>query len=92
MTTTKEEDLVIGTLPEGVEEQTEEVDWEVYDYVDRQLLGGACEGLTAVEGLNAMTSADSRRINRIKKRCIAMIDFYIGELYNMTFDKDEDDN
>ena len=86
----KEDDLILGTPSEdGV---TEEFDTEFYDYDDIQMLAVACEALGSVEGINAMTAADTKRITRIKKKCLRMIDFYVGELYDMTFDKDETDN
>lgn len=86
---TKEEDLILG--PE-TGEPVEELEFEMDIPDDIQMLMAACEALGSVEGINAMTSADTRRITRIKKKCLRMIDFYVGELYDMTFDKDETDN
>lgn len=86
---TKEEDLILGD-PEA--DHSEELDAEFYDYSDIEMLMAACEALNSVEGVNAMTAADNKRITRIKKKCLRMINFYVGELYDMTFDKDETDN
>jgi hypothetical protein len=81
-----EEDLILGT-PDG--EYTEEMETEFYDYDDVQMLLAACEALGSVEGINAMTAADTKRMTRIKKKCLRMIDFYINELYELTFDDDD---
>lgn len=80
-----EEDLILGE-----DTGAEELETEFYDYDDIQMLAAACEALTSVEGINAMTAADNKRLTRIKKKAISMIDFYIGELYDMTFDKDDE--
>jgi len=85
---TKEEDLILGD-PEA--EHDEELEAEFYDYDDIQMLVAACEALGSVEGINAMTAADNKRITRIKRKCLRMIDFYVNELYELTFD-DEDNN
>jgi hypothetical protein len=88
----KEEDLILQSSKATEEDLGEEMDAEFYDYDDIQMLVAACEGLAAVEGINAMTAADNKRITRVKRKCLRMIDFYVGELYDMTFDKDEADN
>ena len=87
---TKEDDLILGSP--SSEGEVEELDCEFYDYSDIEMLMAACEALNSVEGVNAMTAADNKRITRIKKKCLRMINFYVGELYDMTFDKDETDN
>jgi hypothetical protein len=87
-----EEDLIIGKDPPEEEVVTEEIEAEFYDYDDIQMIAAACDALNSVESINAMTAADTKRIARIKRKCIAIIDFYIAELYDLTFDKDETNN
>ena len=82
-----EEDLVIG------DEVTEdvEVEAEFYEYDDAQIISAACTALDSVEAINAMTAADQKRINRVKKKCLRLIEYHIGELYDLTFTKEDDE-
>lgn len=83
-----EEDLVIGSSDEM---EYEEIESEFYEYDDMQMIVAACEALNTVESINTMTAADQKRVNRIKRKCLRLIEFHIGELYDITFDKNDDD-
>lgn len=81
----EEEDLIIGE-----ESEEEEYDVEYYDYDDIQLIVAACDALNTVESINAMTAADQKRVNRIKRKCLRLIEHHISEIYSLTFDKNDD--
>jgi hypothetical protein len=87
-----EENLVIGKELPPEEAAAEELEVEFYEYDDVQIIVAACTALDSVEAINPMTAADNKRVARIKRKCISMIDFYIGELYDLTIDKDEANN
>lgn len=86
----KEEDLIIGPEGEGEGEEIE-LESEFYEYDDVQMIVAACDALNTVESINVMTAAGQKRIDRIKRKALRLIEHHLGELYDLTFNKKEDD-
>lgn len=81
-----EEDLVIGTPVDG----EEEVEMEFEDCPSAtEMIAAAFYAIDAVESMNTMTTADTKRKKRIMRKSIAIMDYCITELYDLLFDDDE---
>lgn len=78
-----EEDLILG---EGESEQIEFVEMS-----DAEYIAAACNALSAVEACNPMTDSDTRRVKRIQRKALAIIDHCLGEMYKEIFDDSSED-
>lgn len=78
-----EDDLIIG--PEG----EEEIDFMAYSDLD--YITAAHAALSSVEGANPMTMEDQKRVRRITRKALAIIDHCLGEMYNELFDDKSED-
>jgi hypothetical protein len=84
-----EKDLYLG----GNLEDEEEYEYEDLDY--SEYIQAATNALSSVESLTPLTKEDSKKIKRIKRKSIAIIDYSINELYSSLFgeeDKEEDND
>lgn len=75
-----EEDLIIG------EEKADEPEVEFITVSDTEYILAASQALDAVEAANPLTNEDSRRIKRIQRKALAIIDHCISEMYKEIFD------
>ena len=50
----------------------------------------SCNALGAIESLDAYTAADKARLNRIKRKCLRILDSMVGEMYDELFEEDEE--
>ena len=87
----KENDLIIGEVKP--EEESEGVEIEIMPASDYEYLMSAVNAFECVEGSNPITKQDQARVNRIKKKSLAIIDYVIGVMHDELFDeeKEEDD-
>jgi hypothetical protein len=51
----------------------------------------ACYALATVETINTMTASDTAKVNRIKRKCLKIIDELVCEMFDELHEKDEDD-
>ena len=51
----------------------------------------ACNALSTVECINAMTAADEARVKRIVKKCLRILDSMVGEMYEELFEAEDED-
>lgn len=51
----------------------------------------ACNALNSTESIDAMTASDKARLNRIRRKCLKILDSMVGEMYDELFDQDEED-
>lgn len=87
----KENDLIIGEVKP---EDEEGVEIEILPASDYEYLMSAVNAFECVEGSNPITQDAQRRVNRIKRKSLAIIDYVIGVMYDELFDeekKEEDD-
>ena len=47
--------------------------------------------LMAIDGIDAMTAADKVRLNRIKRKCLLILDSMVSEMYSELFDNEEEE-
>ena len=87
----KENDLVLDS---PVTEEEEGVEIEIMPASDYEYLMSAVNAFECVEGSNPITQDAQRRVNRIKRKSLAIIDYVIGVMYDELFDeeKKEDDD
>ena len=45
----------------------------------------------AIDGIDAMTAADKVRLNRIKRKCLLILDSMVSEMYSELFDNEEEE-
>jgi len=50
----------------------------------------ACNALNSTESIDAMTAADKARLNRIRRKCLLILDELVNEMYDELFDQDEE--
>lgn len=48
----------------------------------------ACNALNSTESIDAMTAADKARLNRIRRKCLLILDSMVGEMYDELFDQE----
>ena len=76
--------------PEVVEETTEE---GIVEFTTREeYIVCAVNCLNAVAEVSTMTAEDSKRKNRITKRCLKIIDTLSLEMYDEIFETEEDED
>ena len=46
--------------------------------------------IAAVEALTPLTKTDTNRIERIRRRCLRILDYYSKEMYDEIFEEEED--
>jgi hypothetical protein len=51
----------------------------------------ACLALNTVDGIDPMTAEDKKRVKRIKRKCLRIIDEMINEAYAELFEEEEDE-
>ena len=73
-------------------EQDAPDDYDGWYISEVDYIAAATNALGAVEGMNVMTGADQRRIDRIRRKAIAILDYNIGELYKYLFDEGENED
>ena len=84
-----EDNLIVGEgLPDST---TEEVEVDITPSSDYEYILAACNAYEMAEACNPMSKTDSLRVNRIKRKSIAIIDYIISTMYDELFDKDEED-
>jgi hypothetical protein len=75
-----EEDLIIG------DGKPDEGEIEFVTITDTEYILAAAQALDAAESANPLTNEDSRRIKRIQRKALAIIDHCISEMYKEIFD------
>lgn len=50
----------------------------------------ACNALNSTESIDAMTAADKARLNRIRRKCLLILDSMVGEMYDELFDQEKE--
>lgn len=73
----------------NVEEEIQEID--IVPSSDYEYLMSAVNAFECVDGIDAMTADNKRQIARIKKKCLRIIDFIIGNMHDELFDETKDD-
>ena len=48
----------------------------------------ACNALNSTESIDAMTAEDKARLNRIRRKCLLILDSMVGEMYDELFDQE----
>ena len=51
----------------------------------------ACNALNSTESIDAMTASDKARLNRIRRKCLKILDSMVGEMYDELFEQNEED-
>jgi hypothetical protein len=99
MANKKEDDLILGPEvdPDLVsdDEETDIPDSEIdfFETPPGAYIEAAYAAICAVDGMDGkvMSKEDERRILRVKRKSLRLIDHFIGELYDSVFVKDDDD-
>lgn len=79
------DDLKIG---EG-EETTDE---GIVEFTTREeYINCACYALQTVEAINTMTASDTARVNRIKRKCLVILDELVTEMFDELHEVDEEE-
>ena len=79
------EDLELG-------ETTETTDEGIVEFTTREeYINCACYALATVETLNPMTASDTAKVNRIKRKCLKILDDMVAEMYDELNESDEED-
>ena len=78
---------------EPVEETTEELDGYVEFTSASEYINSAYFAMSAVDDIDTaiISKEDEKRIKRIKRKSIKIIDICISEMYDELFETDEDD-
>ena len=50
----------------------------------------SCSALADIESIDAYTAADKARLNRIKRKCLRILDSMVSEMYDELFEEDEE--
>lgn len=83
------DDLILGGT-EGEESHEEELE---YEYTTRtEAIHCATAAISAASEMTIMTKLDERRIQRIKRKSLRIIDKCIGEIYDELFFEEETNN
>ena len=92
-----EEILIVGE--EGMEEQPlpeqDEINEIEVEYTSRaEYISSAYSAISAVEGMDTqiMSKEDAKRVKRIIRKSLMIIDDCITEMYDELYEKDEDEN
>jgi hypothetical protein len=88
-----EEDLILGGK-QGEEINEEEEEFE-YEFTSRvEAIASAYSAISAVSDIDTaiMSKLDERRVQRIKRKSLRIIDSCIGEIYNELFFEEENNN
>lgn len=75
----------IDDIPEEEEPEIEFVTNTAIEYIN-----AAWYALDAAESANMMTKDGQLRMNRIKRKCLGIIDHCISELYDEIFEEDNE--
>ena len=51
----------------------------------------ACNALNSTESIDAMTAADKQRLNRIRRKCLLILDSMISEMYSELFESEDEE-
>ena len=78
---------------EPVQEETEELDGYVEFTSASEYINSAYFAISAVDDIDTaiISKEDEKRIKRIKRKSIKIIDICISEMYDELFETDEDD-
>ena len=78
---------------ESVQEETEELDGYVEFTSASEYINSAYFAISAVDDIDTaiISKEDEKRIKRIKRKSIKIIDICISEMYDELFETDEDD-
>jgi hypothetical protein len=89
-----EKDLILGVKESGEEEDVEStISEEEFDfYSGPEMIAAACAALDTAEQANPMTKTDKARIDRIRRKSVAIIDKCINELYEVCFPARKEEN
>ena len=80
------EDLTIG-------ESEDTTDEGIVEFTTREeYIGCAYNALSAIEGLDPMTQQDKLRVNRIRRKCLIILDELVAEMFDELHEKDEEDD
>jgi len=52
----------------------------------------ACLALNTVDGIDPMTAEDKKRVKRVKRKCLKIIDELVGEMYSELYEEEEDED
>ena len=84
------DDLILGGAED--EETIEEEEFE-YEYTSRvEAIHCATNAISAASEMTIMTKLDERRMQRIKRKSLRIIDKCIGEIYDELFFEEENNN
>jgi hypothetical protein len=50
----------------------------------------ACNALNSTESIDAMTAADKARLNRIRRKCLLILDELVNEMFAELFESEEE--
>lgn len=50
-----------------------------------------CNALNSTESIDAMTAADKARLNRIRRKCLLILDSMISEMYSELFESEDEE-
>jgi hypothetical protein len=93
----KEEDLILGKEvdPEigGKEEDADPDDYDGWYISEAEYIASAFNALAAVDGIDSamLTGEDKKRVKRIQKKALRILDHNVGELYGYIFEKEDED-
>lgn len=51
----------------------------------------ACNALNSTESIDAMTAVDKARLNRIRRKCLLILDSMISEMYSELFESEDEE-
>ena len=73
-------------------EGEETTDDGIVEFTTREeYIGCAYNALAAIEGLDPMTQQGKLRVNRIRRKCLLILDSMVSEMYDELFESDEED-
>jgi hypothetical protein len=52
----------------------------------------ACLALNTVDSIDPMTAEDKKRVKRVKRKCLKIIDELVGEMYSELYEEEEDED
>lgn len=73
-------------------ESEETTDEGIVEFTTREeYIGCAYNALAAIEGLDPMTQQDKLRVNRIRRKCLLILDSMVSEMYSELFEQEEEE-
>ena len=64
----------------------------ILDFTTREeYITCACNALNSTESIDAMTAADKQRLNRIRRKCLLILDSMISEMYSELFESEDEE-